>query len=107
MSFNDIGEMRHRITIQIPTKVSDGMGSFTTTWNDHATIWAKAWTVSSSEITSDMKVGMVRVQKFKIWYRNPLRSSWRIKWGIRYFDITGIDSDDNNEFIFLTVKEAV
>ena len=102
-----IGEMTQRITIQIPTKVADGMGSFTTTWTDHDTVWAKAWSVSSSEMTSDMRSNMVRVQKFCIWYRNPLLPSWRIKWGTRYFNITGIDPDKNREFLYLTVKESV
>lgn len=101
-----IGELKERITIQIPTKASDGMGGHVATWTDHATIWAKAWTTSSSEGEAAMQTGLIRVQKFKIRYRNSLRSSWRIKWGTRYFNITGIDSDAKREFIFLTCKEA-
>ena len=66
MSSDPIGEMRERITIQYPTKVSDGLGGFTETWVDGFTCWAKAWTVSSSESTADMQVNMIRVQKFKI-----------------------------------------
>ncbi|MBU1173751.1 MAG: phage head closure protein [Proteobacteria bacterium] len=101
-----IGEMNRRIVIQYPTRIGDGMGGFTSTWVTAATVWAKAWTVSSSEQTTAMQTSLIRVQKFKIRYRSVLLPSWRIKWGTRYFNITGIDPDEKNEFIFLTVKEA-
>jgi len=102
-----IGEMKRRITLQYPTKVSDGMGSFTVSWVDAATVWAKAWSVSSNEAVIDMMTSMIRIQKFCIRYRSVLPPSWRIKYGTRYFNITSIDPDEKNEFIYLTVKEAI
>ena len=101
-----IGELNRRITFQYATKVSDGMGGFTETWGDIATVWAKKWTVSSSELTADMQVNMVRVQKFCIRYRSVLLPSWRIKYGTTFYNITGIDPDEKNEFIYLTAKES-
>ena len=101
------GDLRERITLQCPSRVSDGMGGFTTTWNDHATIWAEAWTVSSSEVVADMKGEMIRIQKFKIRYRNPLLPSWRIEFGERYFNIVAIDPDKKRTFIFITVRESI
>ena len=102
-----IGELNRRITLQYPTKASNLMGGFIITWIDAATVWAKPWTVSSNEATTGMMVSMIRIQKFKIRYRSVLLPSWRIKYGTRYFNITGIDPDEKNEFIYLTVKEAV
>ena len=102
-----IGGKKPRITFQYPTKISDGMGGFTVTWVDAATVWASAWTVSSTEATAAMQTSMVRVQKFCIRFRSVLRPSWRIKYGDRYFNITGIDPDEKNRFLYLTVKEAV
>jgi SPP1 family predicted phage head-tail adaptor len=78
------------------------MGGKITAWADVATVWAKAWTVSSNEQAGTL----LRVQKFKIRFRSVLKSAWRVKYGDRYFNITGIDPDENNEFIFLTCKEA-
>ena len=102
-----IGELNRQIKLQAPEKVSNGTGGFITTYVTKATVWAKKWTVSSSEMTSDMKVNMVRVQKFCIRYRSVLPPSWRINYGTAYYNITGIDPDEKNEFIYLTVKEAV
>jgi SPP1 family predicted phage head-tail adaptor len=102
-----IGEMRERIILQYPSKVSDSMGGFTVTWTDYATVFAKAWSTESAEAQAAKQTSLIRVQKFKIRYRSVLKSSWRIKWGVRYFNITAIDPDAKKEFLFLTCKEAV
>jgi SPP1 family predicted phage head-tail adaptor len=102
-----IGQLNKRIQLQLPTRVSDGMGGFEISFSTVATVWAKKWTVSSSELMADMKVNMVRVQKFCIRYRSVLLPSWRIKYGTTFYNITGIDPDEKNEFIYLTVKESV
>lgn len=102
-----IGELNRRIALQYPTRVSDGMGGFTVTWVTTATVWAKAWTVSSVEDILGAAIQMVRVQKFKIRYRLVLKPEWRIQYRKRNFEITGIDPDDRDEFIFITAKEIV
>jgi len=102
-----IGGKKPRITFQYPTKISDGMGGFTVTWVDVATVWASAWTVSSTEATAAMQTSMVRVQKFRIRSGIAIKPSWRVKWGEKYFNIVSIDPDEKNRFLYLTVKEAV
>lgn len=100
-----VGELKERITLQYPTLASDPAGGSIKTWADHATIWAKAWTVSSTEVTEAKQTGLMRIQKFKIRYRSVLKADWRIKWGVRYFNITAIDPDANREYIYITCKE--
>lgn len=102
----NVGQLRRRITIQKPTQVADDMGGFTDTWTDYKTIWAKAWTVSSSERMEDMRVNLVRIQKFGIRYRT-IDPSWRIKYDDRYFNIVSIDPDERHRFIYLTVEDSV
>lgn len=100
-----IGELKERITFQYSTLASDPAGGSIKTWTDYATVWAKAWTVSSGETTEAKQTSLIRIQKFKIRYRNLLKGDWRIKWGNRYFAIHSIDPDDKREFMFLTCKE--
>jgi SPP1 family predicted phage head-tail adaptor len=102
-----IGELRQRITIQYSTLTSDPAGGSTKTWADLATVWAKAWTTDSAEAQAAKQTSLIRIQKFKIRYRNLVKGEWRIKWGNRYFAIHSIDPDDKSEFIFLTCKESV
>ena len=102
-----IGELNKRITIQTPTKASSGMGAGgTVTWTDYATVWAKAWTVSSDEGQQAGKTTLTRIQKFKIRFRRVMLADWRIKFGTKYFNITAIDPDEKSEYMFLTCKEA-
>lgn len=100
-----IGQRRHRITFQAPPTTPDGMGGFTGNWTAVATVWARAWTVSSNETLGAGQQSMTRIQKFNIRYR-AVNSEWRIEWGNRYFAITGIDPDERLTEIFLTCKEA-
>ena len=101
------GDMKWRITLQAPQKIPDGMGGFDHIYTDIDTIWAKKWTVSSSELSSGMKFEMIRVQKFGIWYRTKILPSWRIKYANQLFNITSIDPDDAREFMYLTCKEVL
>lgn len=101
-----IGELRQRIELQQPTRAADGMGGFQVVYITVATVWAKAWTVSSSERAEGGQMTMTRMQKFKIRYRWPIKPSWRVKFGDRYFSLNGIDPDERNVFIYLTCEEA-
>ena len=102
-----IGQLNRRIELQEPTSVSDDMGGFTTSYTTAFTVWARAWSVSSTEILADMKVNMVRIQKFGIRYRSDVKPDWRVKYDSRYFAITSIDPDEKNDFTYLVVKEVV
>ena len=102
-----IGELNRRVTIEYQTRVGDGMGGYVTSFSTLTTVWAKSYSVSSTELSADLKVNMVRIQKFVIRYLSVFRPDWRIKYGDRYFAITGIDPDSKNEYIYLTCKEAV
>lgn len=45
----NIGELKHRITIQENQKVSDGQGGFTSTWSTLVSVWSKATPQSERE----------------------------------------------------------
>ena len=103
-----IGELNKQITIQYPTKASDGMGNFTETWTDHATIWCAIWPLSAKETISSMQEVMTITGRIRIRYRNPFRPDWRLKFGNRYFNIVSkINVNERNEYLDLMVKEAV
>jgi SPP1 family predicted phage head-tail adaptor len=100
-----IGELKERITLQYATLASDPAGGEIKTWVDHATVWAKAWTTGSGETTEAKQTSLIRIQKFKIRFRNVTKGDWRIKRGNRYFAIHSIDPDEKREYLFLTCKE--
>jgi SPP1 family predicted phage head-tail adaptor len=104
-----VGSLNKRIDIQAPTKVSDGMGSYTQTYTTvMSSIAAAIWTVSGKETVQNMQnVGTI-THKIRIQYRSVLRPTWRVKFGNRYFAIVSppIDPDMKHRWLDLMCKEA-
>lgn len=104
------GDLNKRIDIQAPTKVSDGMGSFSETWvTILSSIPAAIWPVSGKETVRNMEnVGTI-THKVRIRYLSVLRPNWRVKFGNRYFAIVSppIDPNERHEMLDLMCKEAV
>jgi SPP1 family predicted phage head-tail adaptor len=102
------GEMNHQIVLQYPTRVTDGMGGFTTTWNTAATVWAKMTTLRSDEAIQAMAITGTAVHNITIRYRTDVRASWRVKFGSRLFAIIGppVDINFRHEFLELKCKES-
>jgi SPP1 family predicted phage head-tail adaptor len=102
-----IGDLNKRITLQYQTKVPDGMGKFIISWVDADTIWAAIWPVSANEIIAANTISMVVSHRIRIRYRSILKSSWRVKFGNRYFAIVSIiNKNEKNELLDLMCKEA-
>jgi len=104
----NIGNLNKRITLQQSTRASDGMGGFTLTWADVATIWAAIWPVSANEqVKSGQTIGNI-THRIRIRYRSVLKSSLRIKYGNRYFAIVAppINPEERNEWLDILCKEA-
>lgn len=102
------GDLNKRITIQAPTKVSDGMGGFSTVFSTVASSVAAAiWPVSASDQIQAQATVLVVSHRIRIRYRSVLKTSWRIKFGNRYFTIVSITCpNEAREFIDIMCKEA-
>jgi SPP1 family predicted phage head-tail adaptor len=100
-------DLDKRITLQYQTRVPDGGGGFTTTWVDAATIWAAIWPVSANDVTQANATVMVVSHRIRIRYRSVLKTSFRIKFGTRFFSIVSIiNPNERNEYLDLLCKEA-
>ncbi len=102
----DIAELRHRITFQRVAQVSDGMGGFTTTWNNIATVWAKVEPVTASERIYSERLETQRSHKVKIRYRDDITTDMRFTFKSRVFQIHGVHSpDERNGYTFIDAEE--
>jgi len=102
-----IGDLKKRVVLQYQSKVADGMGGFTVTWVDDATVWAAIWPVSASEAIQAAQATMTITHRIRIRYRAGLLASWRICWSERYFNIVSIiDPNMAHRWLDVLVKEA-
>ncbi len=100
------GRLRHRITLQIPSRVQNVIGEWSDSWNDWATIWASVEPNSGKryfeamQATSDVQGTVV------IRYRTGVLPTMRILYGGRIFKIvTIIQPKENMRELHLLYKE--
>ncbi|GAG97006.1 unnamed protein product [marine sediment metagenome] len=104
-----IGDLKHRLEFQAPTKTSDGMGGFETAFKTMFTAWGSLWPLSGAEALAAMQMGGVMTGKVRIRYRSTvIRVSYRIKHGNKYYNIAAppINLGGNNEYLEMKIKEA-
>jgi SPP1 family predicted phage head-tail adaptor len=102
-----IGELRHRITFEKRSIVSDGMGGATETWEEYDTAWAAIWPTSAKEQIVANAPSMVVTHRIRVRYHSTINASWRVKFGTRYFTIISIvNHEEANRWLDLLCKEA-
>ena len=103
-----IGDLNKRIDLIATTKVGDGMGGLTETDITVASsIPAAIWPTSAKDMTVMNSTTMVISHRVRVRYRSVLRSSWRLKFGNRYFAIVSIiDPNEEHKFLDLMCKES-
>jgi len=100
-------DLNKTIILQYKTMVPDGMGGYTTTWADAATVWAAIWPISANEQIQAMGQQMTITHRIRIRYRNTIKASWRVKFGDRYFNIVSVvDPNMAHRWLDIMVKEA-
>lgn len=81
------GDLRHRITIQARTNVSDGMGGYSMTWTDFATVYAAIWPMKGKEAVENMREGATVTHRVRIRYISGVKANMQILFGSRVFKL--------------------
>jgi SPP1 family predicted phage head-tail adaptor len=84
--------------------VADGQGGFVSGYTTIATVPAKMSTLRTDEAILAMQTTGQAIHNIMIRYRADIRTSWRIKYGNRYFNIIGPPIDVNFQHRFLDIK---
>jgi len=103
-----IADYDKRIIFQKQSRVSNGMGGFTSTWSDATTkIWARILPTSAKESRLSDKETMTVSHTMSIRYRRDIRPSWRVKFKNRYFAIVGmVNPEEADEWLDINVLEV-
>jgi len=106
----NIGELKHRITIEQCTKSSDGQGGFTSAWSTLTPVWSKATPQSERERFYRGEVQHTQAYTFTIRQNQSVTipatrdsTNIRIKHRNEYYRITGI-SRRNDDLDFYEIK---
>lgn len=88
----EIGDLRHRITIQKKTITTDSMGGALETWKDIKTVWAAVTNLHGREYFAAAATQAENTVKFTIRYSPGLDTTMRILFRGKPYDITAIDN---------------
>jgi len=101
------GRLRHRITIQQPTLTTNALGGKTKSWTDFTTVWAAIEPTTGHEIDQDHQLEPEVSARIVIRYLSGITSDMRIKYGSKYYKISGIvNPDERNRELQLLVEET-
>ena len=105
-------DLKHRITVEATTKVSDGGGGFVTTWialPQLTNIAASKWPVKGSEAYEGGRTVAIADYRIRIRYRRIFKSTWRIKdlFTGAYMSIVSkpLDLNDDHQWLEFYTKE--
>ena len=103
----NVGRMRYRIDIEDYISSTDLDGFVTEDWNNFATVWADIIPVSGKEYFSSAQILEEVTNKIYIRYISSIKTTMRIIFGDRIFNIQSILSDERHGFITIMAKEIV
>jgi len=90
------GSLKDRLTLLIPTVVSDLRGGSTITYADYATVWCKASPANNSRSLEEAQVIFSDSFRFTIRYSEvPILANWKIRFNSREYTIHTIDDIEN------------
>lgn len=101
------GDLRHRIIIQFPNQIADGLGGLATTWEFFAEVAAAIWPTTAKERVQDQQLAGQITHKIRIRYLHGIVPQMRILFGKRIFQIAGppINFEERNvQLDFLCVE---
>lgn len=103
----EIGDLRHRITLQqLTTSVNDN-GFEVETWEDFKTVWAAVSNLHGREYYAAAAVQAENTVKFTIRYLEGLNTTMRILFQGRQYNITALDNIKyRNRYIEIKATEV-
>ena len=101
------GQLNKCITLQSRSNVADGMGGYTTTWNDEFSPWAAIWPIKAIDVMRTMQDAILITHRVIIRYKSGIKSDWRVKYNSLYFVIVSIINPyEANESLELLCREV-
>lgn len=74
------GELRERVTIQVPTTSRSASGAARLGWANGATVWAKVSTMSGREVLQAMQSNVIVTHRLYLRFRPDINAETRLLW---------------------------
>lgn len=95
------GRLRHRVTIQEPTRTRNERGAEVLSWSDVATVWAEVRTPYGRERTVNEQTVAVLTHVVTMRFRRDLTPGYRLRWENRVFALLATPDPDNRKVMIV------
>lgn len=103
-----VGELKHRLTLQFEDPQPDGQGGYTPIWTDLGVVWASVQPISGQEALVARQLQDSITHKVRMRWRPNVKAAMRLKWGTRLFNIRKVSNlDEGNVWLELRCEEGV
>lgn len=106
-----VGKLRHRVTLQEETRVSDGGGGYTLGWANLAanpTVWAAIEPLTGREYLQARQLAQAVTHRVTLRHRGDVTAGMRLVKGARVFNIRSvIDPGERGRWLELMCEEGV
>lgn len=89
--------LRHRVTVQTRSQVSDGQGGFTDSWVDGVSLWCSIEPVKGYERFQAMQMQTPVTHKLTMRYNATVTTSCRLKFGDRIFSVVEVLNQEERD----------
>ncbi|MBS0241935.1 MAG: phage head closure protein [Proteobacteria bacterium] len=102
------GNLRHRVTLVGPVRVSDGGGGATVTWLAVADLWAAIRPIKGKEILYAESLSGQVTHEFTLRWRDGVVPAMRFHWSDRIFEILAVfDADERRRQLTCHCREEL
>ena len=88
-----IGELRHRVRLEHPTRAADDLGGAAITWIDAGEAWAAIAVRGAGEAPAHDGARSWTSYTVTLDRRSGVRVGWRVIWGARALRVVGVLDD--------------
>lgn len=102
-----VGRLRYKVALQSAAGASDGAGGYTESWSTIANLFADIRPTGGDEAYRQGKVQDKVTHRIYIRYRSDIKTSYRISYDSRIFNIQSIlNLDERDRWLELTCSEG-
>ena len=103
-----IGRLRHRLTLEAPTRMTDSAGGARQTWREIGKLWAALRDLSGGEKEYAEAESAAKKVEVIIRFREDITPDMRFIYGARMFNISAIlDQRGTKRFLTCICEEAL
>ncbi|MEO0618818.1 MAG: phage head closure protein [Pseudomonadota bacterium] len=101
-----LGELRHRLTLEMRNVESDDAGGEIVTWIGGATVWGEVTPLSGVEFLRQDRLASTLTHRVRLRYRDDVSAAVRLRLGGRIFEILSVrDVEERHRWLECLCEE--